>query len=302
MSRHKPTLLIVDDEPFNLEIITEFLSDCDYHIVTSSNGQEALDILHADPDKFDAVLLDRMMPGIDGIEILKQIKQDTHLQILPVILQTAATSPEQVSEGLQFGAFYYLTKPFEQKVLQAVIATAIRDRIGRRSVQQDFTAKFEALKLIKHAEFSFHTITEVSALAGLLSQLCPIPIQACMGLTELMLNAVEHGNLGISYNEKTQLLNENRLSDEIKHRLKLPFYASKKVKLELTNTEQQLTFTITDQGEGFEWQKYLEMNVERLMHNHGRGIAIAKSIAFSQLEFQGKGNCVVATVIKNPYI
>lgn len=298
MNGENPTLLIVDDEPFNLEIIAEFLSDYNYQLVMATNGTDALNLLHAEPDRFDAVLLDRMMPGIDGIEVLKSIKQDTQLQILPVILQTAASTPDQISEGLQFGAFYYLTKPFEQQVLQAVVATAIRDRMERRSALNDISAQSEALKLISKAEFELHTINEVRALSELLSQTCPVPISARMGLMELMLNAVEHGNLGITYQEKTQLIEQDRLQEEIEHRLSLPGFAARRVKVTLENTASAIKFTINDEGDGFAWQNFLEMNIERLMDNHGRGIALSKSIAFSELEYLGKGNCVVATVLK----
>jgi CheY-like chemotaxis protein len=299
MHMYQPTLLVVDDEPFNRVIISEFLANRDYQLVMATNGNEALDKLNADPDSFDAVLLDRMMPGLDGIEVLKKIKQDSRLQMLPVIMQTASSSPEQIAEGLQYGAFYYLTKPFGQQILQAVTATAIRDRSERRRTENEQTAKVAALKLLNRADYSLRTPQEAHALAGLLSELCPTPESAYMGLIELMLNAIEHGNLAITYDEKTQLLNENRLSEEINRRLLLPDYRDRRASVEFTRQDKSLLFTITDQGNGFEWQTYLDMSMERLMHNHGRGIAMSKSIAFSALEYRGRGNCVIATIVQD---
>jgi CheY-like chemotaxis protein len=296
MKSHQPTLLVVDDEPFNREIIAEFLATCDYRLVMAADGNEALDKLMADPESFDAVLLDRMMPGIDGIDVLRKIKQDSRLQMLPVIMQTASSSPDQIAEGLQYGAFYYLTKPFGQKVLQAVTATAIRDRLERLRIEDEQTAKYSAHHLLNTAEYNLRTRQEAHALAGLLSQLCPSQESAYMGLVELMLNAIEHGNLAITYDQKTELLNENRLHVEIERRLQLPNYSDRYATVSFARYDKSLVFTITDKGDGFEWEKYLEMSLDRLTHNHGRGIAISKSIAFSALEYQGRGNCVVATV------
>lgn len=297
MSNHQPTILVVDDEPLNLEIISEYLDDCGYSLVKAMNGEEALSILdNSEAEDFDLVLLDRMMPGIDGIEVLKQIKQNKKWQILPVILQTAATTPEQIAEGLQHGAFYYLPKPFEQQVLQAVVATALRDRISRLTILKELVTTSESLRMLQSGEFSFSTTSEARALGGLLAQLCPTPDTACLGLTELLLNAVEHGNLAISYDEKTKLLSDNQLQNEISIRLTLPEYASRQVKVKFLQSDQELIFMIQDQGNGFEWQRYLEIDMNRLLHNHGRGIAMSKKLSFSSLEYFGNGNSVKATI------
>lgn len=293
------TVLVVDDEPFNREIIAEFLADCNYRLIMAENGNEALEKLMADPDGFDAVLLDRMMPGIDGIDVLRKIKQDSRLRMLPVIMQTASSSPDQIAEGLQYGAFYYLTKPFGQKVLQAITATAVRDRLDRRRTEDEYSLKYASLKLLNQANYTLHTPQDAHAVAGFLSQLCPSPESAYMGLVELMLNAIEHGNLAISYDEKTQLLNENGLQEEINRRLLLPEYSNRRVTVEFMRSDKGFKFMITDEGNGFEWLDYLEMRMDRLTHNHGRGIAMSKSIAFSDLEYLGTGSCVVATVSAN---
>lgn len=296
MTNDQPTLLVVDDEPLNLEIIEEYLEGCHYKLVKTSNGYEAIEILNSGPNEFDLVLLDRMMPGMDGIEVLKIIKQDPNLQTLPVILQTAASSPEQIAEGLLHGAFYYLPKPFDQQVLLAVIATALRDRVGRISVQKALSATSETMKMLHDGAFRLRTTDEARALAGLLAQFCPSSQTASLGLTELLLNAVEHGNLEIGYDEKTRLLNDNLLEHEISKRLASPEYASRQVKVRFTQSPHTLTFVIEDQGNGFEWQRYLEIDMNRLLDNHGRGIAMSKQLSFTELEYLGSGNCVRAVI------
>lgn len=94
-------LLVVDDEPFNLEIIAEHLDGDHYEIVTAADGEEAWGILReAEGDDFDALILDRMMPRLDGLELLKRVKQEARFRHLPVIMQTAAAAKEQVLEGM----------------------------------------------------------------------------------------------------------------------------------------------------------------------------------------------------------
>jgi CheY-like chemotaxis protein len=300
MSARQLTLLVVDDEPFNLEIIAEYLEQCDYRLLTAGNGRQALEILQDATHAIDAVLLDRMMPGIDGIEVLRRIKQDAELRLLPVIMQTAASAPEQVAEGLREGAFYYLTKPFAPEVLRAVVATALRDRAEQKILRHDITTQRQALQLLSHAEFQFRTTDEAREIVTILSELSPSTRQATsMGLMELMLNAIEHGNLGITYDEKTALIREDCLQKEIQHRLELPENAGKFASIKFRRDGISLIFVISDQGNGFDWKSYLEMGMERLMDNHGRGIAMSRSISFTQLEYRGKGNIVEATIIRH---
>lgn len=296
MSNHHPTLLIVDDTPINLILIGKFLAGCDYTLELAHSGEEAWEMLQAAPAKYDAVLLDRMMPGIDGIEVLRRIKQDKRLKLLPVILQTAATFPEQLAEGLHAGAYYYLTKPLNREVLRAVVATALRDRAESIMETNDADSIRLALSQLDDARFTFRTTKSAHQIASLISSLCPSPEAAHMGLMELMINAIEHGNLGITYAEKTILIAEDRLQAEIEHRLTLPEYTSRVASIRFTRSDDHLTFTITDDGQGFDWAPYLEMSLERMMDNHGRGIAISRGISFSTLEYRGNGNCVEATI------
>src|SRR5512146_991995 len=106
------SLIVVDDEPINLEIIGEYLMDTGYRLSLFEDPVKAWKALEANPDEFDLVVMDRMMPRLDGMALLKLIKGDSRTRHLPVIMQTAAGSPDQVSEGLAAGAYYYLTKPF----------------------------------------------------------------------------------------------------------------------------------------------------------------------------------------------
>lgn len=297
MSSQKPVILVVDDEPFNLEIIAEYLDELGYELAMATSGEAAWSLLQADPHRYSAVILDRMMPVVDGIEVLRRIKCDKVLKMLPVIIQTAAAAPEQVAEGLREGAFYYLVKPFNPTVLRAVVATAMRDRAEYFVEKKDVDDKLRAFQYLEDATFEFRTIQEARQVAMLLACFCPSSETALMGLTELMLNAVEHGNLGITYEEKTQLIADGRLRDEVERRLALPEFAGRVVSTRFRRSGNRLIFNITDQGKGFDWTSYLEMNVERLMHNHGRGIAMSRNLAFTHLTYHPPGNSVEAVIV-----
>ena len=297
MSSQHPVLLVVDDEPFNLEIIAECLDGLNYELVTANSGNEAWAMLQAEPERYDAVILDRMMPGIDGIEVLRYIKRDEKLKVLPVIIQTAASAPEQIAEGLREGAFYYLTKPFQQTVLRAVVGTALRDYAEAMRKQSDEAGKFAAVAHLEDAIFNFRTTDEARQIADFLACLCPAKESAYLGLMELMLNAVEHGNLGITYEEKTALIQQNALHAEVHRRLALPEYAAKVASVRFRRTAKSLIFNIIDEGNGFDWKPFLEMSMDRLMHNHGRGIAMSRSIAFTSVRYSGNGNRVEAEIM-----
>ena len=128
MSDPKGVILIADDEPFNLEIVSELLEDAGFEPVMIENGGEAWALLDEQPERFDAVLLDRMMPGMDGLELLNRIKADPRLHQLPVILQTARAGKQDVTDGMAAGAFGYLSKPFDKAMLIDVVTRALADR------------------------------------------------------------------------------------------------------------------------------------------------------------------------------
>jgi DNA-binding response OmpR family regulator len=117
-------ILIVDDEPFNLDLLEQELSDYDYAIERASDGIEALD--KTDAFRPDLILLDFMMPKMNGLEVVKRLREhDTH-RGLPVILLTAKATQEDKVAGLDAGADDYVTKPFDSVELQARVRAMLR--------------------------------------------------------------------------------------------------------------------------------------------------------------------------------
>lgn len=289
---NKAKLLIVDDEEINLEILNEHLCHEGYDTVSATDGVEAWDILQENSAQFDAVLLDRMMPRMDGIELLKKIKADARMDLLPVIMQTAKTSSKEVQEGLDAGCYYYLTKPFDGRHLTAIVASAVRDFQQYRRLKDSTESTVSTLGLLNSGVFQFRTLDEARDLVSLISNASPNGATISLGLSELMINAVEHGNLGISYDEKSELHKTGSWEKEVARRLDDPQYADRIAKLYYDKTESQVSFRVVDQGDGFDWEKYIELDPARAFDSHGRGISMAKMISFDSIEYHDKGNIV----------
>ena len=113
MNRQK--ILIVDDEPFNVDYLLQELEDLNCQLLTASNGREALDKIRSEQP--DLVLLDLMMPVLDGFAVLAQVKADPMLRDIPIIVTSAANNSRSIVRGIKQGAEDYLTKPLDERLL-----------------------------------------------------------------------------------------------------------------------------------------------------------------------------------------
>lgn len=292
-------ILIIDDEPINVSIMQSELEDAGYDLLIASNGLQGWEMLKKHSHAISVVLLDRMMPGMNGIEFMKRLKQDESVRNIPVIMQTGAAESERVIEGIDAGVYYYLTKPYSTELLLAIVKAAIRDNTYRNAIP--FASPITASNhyLIEEATFKIRTLESASELAASLSPFFPNPQTAALGLHELMLNAIEHGNLGIGFTTKSDLLRKQAWLSEVEQRLDAPEYRDKVATLRYRVSDSVIEVQIEDQGEGFDWRQYLNVPQEKLTELHGRGIMIANEIAFDELEYNEQGNCVTARVMRH---
>lgn len=290
--KHRPNILLVDDDPMNRDVLWEVLRDEPYHLVQAANGQDVLEMIRQSSSVFDVIVLDRVMPGIDGLELMAQLKQDERFQWIPVIMATAAGTPEEICEGMEAGVFFYLIKPFEAHTLVRMVRAALEEGEKWHGIQQSLNVPLYSVQFLQSGRFHIRTMEDAYALAIFLAQACEDSERVAFGLNELLCNAVEHGNLGIGFNEKTRLQAEDIWEDEIERRLTLPENLSKTVVVQVERGPETLSVTITDQGAGFNWQNYEVLHPERGFESHGRGIAMAKALSFQKMEYQGRGNTV----------
>ncbi len=288
--------MIVDDEADLRELLSIQLNHDGFQTVTAGDAETAWSQLAENGENIDTVLLDKNMPGINGFELLGRIKENPSLSQIPVILVTGAAETDDMLKGIQAGAYYFLTKPFERRVLTALVNSAIDEKEKNQALLSAARDTQNAILYLDYGKFRFQTIDEANRLAAVISRACPNPENLVVGLSELFINAVEHGNLGITYDEKTALLHENRLDQEISDRLALSENTSKRVMVTFEKKDESVTIRIKDSGAGFDWRPYMDFDASRLTHIHGRGIAMANKMAFSTLKYLGCGNKLVATV------
>jgi CheY-like chemotaxis protein/anti-sigma regulatory factor (Ser/Thr protein kinase) len=296
MTPDETRVLIVDDNPIDRELLDAYLSREGYMLETAEDGIQAFQILETDPWRFDVVLLDRSMPRLGGMQLLQWMKANSELRALPVILQTASDSRGDLIEAMRAGAFYYLTKPYDVDVLLSVVSTAAHDRAAHKQLQSIARRATTATRLLRNARFSLRTIEEARDVGTLIAGLCPDPVNTVIGLTELIVNAIEHGNLGITYDEKSALNASGRWEEEMQIRLESSENATKRVDVEFERDDEEIRITIRDQGHGFDFNKYLNPEPSRMFDTHGRGIVIARRLSFEELEYHGCGNEVVGRI------
>ena len=132
-------------------------------------------------------------------------------------------------------------------------------------------------------------------MSQLLAQYFPKPDQFVTGIHELLLNAVEHGNLGIGFEAKTEMVRKGKWKEEVMRRLAMPEYAHKEVKITITHDDHEGRLTIVDEGEGFPWKEYIGRPTDDRRPN-GRGLQIAFNSKFDRIMFNPAGNEVTCVV------
>jgi DNA-binding response OmpR family regulator len=141
----KRKILVVDDDPTMVKLINVNLKLNNYAVLEATSGEQALEIVKNEP--LDLVVLDIMMPGVDGWEVLKRIRSNPDSQEMPVILVTAKTQDSDVIRGWELGADEYVIKPFNPlllvEVIKLVLDRSYEERLERRKKQKE---KLEVLR------------------------------------------------------------------------------------------------------------------------------------------------------------
>jgi CheY-like chemotaxis protein len=291
----KGTVLAVDDEAIALRILKMTLEGGGYEVVTAASGEAALEELDAAPDRFDAVLLDRIMPGMGGMEVLRSIRTDSRFLGLPVIMQTAASLPCEIQEGFSAGAHYYVTKPYDDQVLLSVTDSATAKYQQFRDVMGWGAESVAALSLMLQGLFRIRTPHEARMVANLVADLAECPAAVMLGMMELLINGIENGNLGFSGEEKDALIREGRWKDELIQRLYDPQNMDKFIYVAFGVEDGVTTVTIKDEGNGFDFERQLNDVADRAFTARGRGIFMARAFSFDSLIYSEGGTRVQVT-------
>jgi sensor histidine kinase YesM len=162
MSNHRPLLLIVDDDPVNLQVLEAILPPDEYDLTKATSGKEALALL--DRKEWDLVITDIMMPQMSGYELTRRIRERFTLTELPILLLTARSQPKDIQSGFLAGANDYVTKPVE--------ALEIRSRIQaltmiKQTVREQLRLEAAWLQAQIQPHFLFNALNAITALSGI---------------------------------------------------------------------------------------------------------------------------------------
>jgi two-component system, OmpR family, alkaline phosphatase synthesis response regulator PhoP len=157
------TILIVEDEQDIVELLTYNLEQERYNICFAASGEEALAMVHQKNP--DLILLDLMLPGVDGLEVCRNLKQNESTRNIPIIMLTAKSEDSDVITGLEMGADDYIPKPFSPKVLIARIRSVLRRQLPADDIRQEqiITIHDITIDISKHQVLCENEEIELSA-------------------------------------------------------------------------------------------------------------------------------------------
>jgi phosphoserine phosphatase RsbU/P len=148
----KKTILVVDDAPANIQVVQSILKE-EYKIRIATSGEKALELIKTQPHP-DLILLDVMMPGLDGYQVCEQLKAGPETRDIPVIFLTGLTDVDDETKGLEIGAVDYIRKPFSPAIVKARVRTQLLIRDSREQVNRQVQAVNHELEMARHIQLS----------------------------------------------------------------------------------------------------------------------------------------------------
>lgn len=285
-------LLIVEDEDFILEMIEKWVRDnTPYQVTCMTRADEAL--ARFAEIRPDVVLSDIKMPGMSGQELLAEVKRID--PSIPFILMSGHGDIVDTIKALRSGALDFFQKPFKMGSLMASIDRAfhlIDSRRYRKVVNTYLIDEHRQFEIPNDLDLVPHLISELIVHLEHDPELDHATIEGIRAaLHEMIVNAIEHGNLGITYEQKSELMESpHGWWKEVETRAKMDPYRHRKVRVELRNSPSSLKFIIEDQGEGFDHANLPDpTQAGHLLH--GRGVLIAR-VHMDAVQYNEKGNRV----------
>jgi CheY-like chemotaxis protein len=285
-------ILVVEDEAPIRQLLKRTIEPLGHEVELAEDGEVGLSKFKSfEPD---IVLTDILMPKKNGLELLSDIRRLNNDAI--VIMVTAFGSAEYTLRALRLHANDYIIKPFKPKQLKEYLEK-YEDFINNRTIEQDLLGNFLRREYV--LEFGNH-LKLVNRLADrlMLETNNAIPRESRLGvhlgLVEMITNAIEHGNLEIDFQQKSDALegDVNDWPDLIASRLSQKELSERKVEIRFKMNQEYCEWIVTDQGPGFDWKNRPDPDdPEMLLAANGRGITLT-SMQFEEMEYNEKGNQV----------
>lgn len=277
-------ILVIEEESVIRAALSEELKSRGHDVLLARSGIEGLEIL--EKEKPDIVLTDVQTPGKRGINVLHQIKV-----IEPeakVVVMTGPGSDKKVVEALRDGAIDYLKKPVDFRDLYEVVRKFAS--VETREVNREFVLE-ESKRIVMR--------NQIDKVWGVVNQLLMCAENVCgraktqeleLSLYEILINAIEHGSLEITFEEKCQAIENNTYDALLGERLANPAYSQRRVTIDYRMIPGELHYLVKDEGKGFDWRSLPCPDPSTsLLVPCGRGIFLAR-IYLDRVEFNEKGN------------
>ncbi|PIE17588.1 MAG: hypothetical protein CSA65_08565 [Proteobacteria bacterium] len=293
----KAKILLVDDEALVREELGGLLDDEGFEVITGRDGAEGLTLFH--DERPDMVITDVRMPRVDGLSLVAQIRQES--PTTPVTVITGHGNETTAIQALRAGVIDFIKKPVR---FDDLIAALSRMQAALQLVRNEPPRLPSSARLREHC-WVYELDNERGAIPNFVDAVLDtcfngidrtLAMELSLALRELILNAVEHGNLGLTYEEKTHALEEGRLEQLLEDRRQKAPYQDRRVGVVVRRDREQLTFEVQDDGEGFDWRALPDpMDPSNLLADHGRGVLLAR-MSVDELSYNEPGTRV--TVVK----
>lgn len=277
------SVILIKDQLSSLSDLLNFFLDNNVSVSMATDINHAFSILAQESHYFQGIIIE---------DILLEKSQDFILQLKTH--QSHAGLPIIIHGQLSVDDYIKGFPRINEKEDSSHILKILKDHLAMSKVaRSDFG-------VMKKSVFEIKNLNQAQLLSIHLSSQFPNPEHISVGISELLLNAIEHGNLEISFDDKSELLKKGIWLEEVQKRLKDPAYSSRFATVVFERLEDRIKLTIEDQGKGFNWQSFEQFDPRRMLAAHGRGIMMARSFSFSSLTYNEKGNIVSAELLFNP--
>lgn len=289
----KLKILLAEDDESVREYIARLLAKNGYDVAEAVDGKEAIALYEKPGLAFDAIVSDLLMPAVDGRKLAEYNFEN---RILPFIVCTAVAEAKTALDLLKFGVHDYVVKPIERKHFLAVVKNAISRHTAMISIglMSPYDGNVGEISILSRTG-------ELQKVTGWIKE----KVAGALGkggtakfinfVTEFLLNAHEHGNLGIGREEKAALLEEEKFDIEVKNR---EAESNKRIGVAVSVLKDEVAVKISDDGHGFDYDKQLAMSEDDLLAMltmpSGRGVYMG-SRYFDRVQYSDGGASVLVT-------
>jgi CheY-like chemotaxis protein len=284
-------VLIVEDDSVVRLLVRELAAKAGHDTEVADDGAAGLEAFRR--FRPDLVFSDIRMARMDGLELIEAVRSEDR-EVITVII-TGIDSEDYAVRALRLGANDYLRKPLREADLARLLQkydAIVKERTTELEIHQMFVDRAFTLKVESRLPLIPKVVDRLLAEAeGAIGAADRLSVR--LGLVEMLSNAVEHGNLGISYEEKRKALEtRDGLRELIDRRLADPELARRSVTVGFKMDSTTCEWVIADEGSGFDWTDLPDpTSGPALFDGHGRGIFLTR-FQFDVMEYQGRGNTV----------